>query len=457
MEYTEVYWSLIFDVTEVISIIMDGLLFYFFIRPFLNKHKFAKVAGGIYGAVMIVLYMIPVEIEYPRVIVSCVVFGTMCLMDRRNIAQKLVLVIMMYLLRWIAHGVALVPNDIFYALLINNSYMTARVTLQFINYILVELLFRIMRALLLYFLIAGIHKVYINKRENISGKELVLFLSVLSTIMIGYFSFTYLSDIYESDVGQYIWNLHGEYRVLRILYQLVSCSALFIIMVVYQKIKERQKEEKENAILAEQVDNMKSHISEIEKLYCDIRALKHDMGNHIFVLENLILKNEKEEMGKYFSELKEKWRENVSEIKTGNPVTDVILTQKQKEIQEKGIDFRCEFYYPKETKIEAFDVSVILNNALINAMEGITGCSDPYISISSYRKKNAYIIEIRNSIKKKVVLNEETGLPETTKKDKVNHGFGLVGIRKIAQKYYGGIDIEQNKNNFLLSVMLMME
>ena len=100
---------------------------------------------------------------------------------------------------------------------------------------------------------------------------------------------------------------------------------------------------------------------------------------------------------------------------------------------------------------------MILNNALINAVEGITGCSNPYISISSYRKKNAYIIEVRNSIKKKVVLNEETGLPETTKKDKVNHGFGLVGIRKIAQKYYGGIDIEQNKNNFLLSVMLMME
>lgn len=335
--------------------------------------------------------------------------------------------------------------------------MTARVTLQFINYIVVELLFCIMRSLLLYLLTARIHKVYINKRENISGKELVLFLSVLSTIMIGYFSFTYLSDIYESDVGQYIWNLHGEYTVLSILYQLVSCSALFIVMVVYQRMKERQKEEKENAILAEQMDNMKSHISEVEKLYCDIRALKHDMGNHISVLENLILKNEKEEMEKYFSELKEKWRENVSEIKTGNPVTDVILTQKQKEIQEKGIDFQCEFFYPKETKIEAFDVSVILNNALINAMEGMAGCKNPYISISSYRKKNAYIIEVRNSIKKKVVLNEETGLPETTKKDKVNHGFGLVGIRKIAQKYYGAIDIEQDKNNFLLSIMLMVE
>lgn len=228
-------------------------------------------------------------------------------------------------------------------------------------------------------------------------------------------------------------------------------------MAVYQGIKERQREEKENAVLEEQMESMKSHISEVEKLYGDIRALKHEMGNHITVLENLVLQNQKEETEQYFSELKECWRESASEIQTGNPVTDVILMQKKKEMQEKGICFMCDFHYPTETKLEAFDVSIILNNALVNAVEGVAGCTNPYISIISYRKKNAYMIEVKNSIKKKVVLNEETGLPDTTKKDKINHGFGLTGIRKIAQKYFGAIDIEQNKNSFLLSIMLMVE
>ena len=80
----------------------------------------------------------------------------------------------------------------------------------------------------------------------------------------------------------------------------------------------------------------------MEKLYGDIRALKHDMGNHITVLENLMMKNEREECEKYLSELKLAWSESVAEIKTGNPVTDVILMQKQKEAEEKGIDFRCD-------------------------------------------------------------------------------------------------------------------
>ena len=160
---------------------------------------------------------------------------------------------------------------------------------------------------------------------------------------------------------------------------------------------------------------------------------------------------------KYLAELKSAWSESVAEIKTGNPVTDVILTQKQKEAEEKGIDFRCKFMYPTDTGINAFDVSVILNNAITNAFEGVSGCKNPYVSISAYRKKNAYMLELTNCIRKRVEIDDETGLPESTKKDKGSHGFGLANIRKVAQKYYGDIDISQDENSFTLTVMLMVE
>ena len=99
--------------------------------------------------------------------------------------------------------------------------------------------------------------------------------------------------------------------------------------MVYQKLKEKQREENVNILLTEQIENTKQHISEVEKLYGDIRALKHDMGNHISVLENLFIKNETEEFESYLTELKTTYCVGVEGIKTGNPVTDVILTQKQ--------------------------------------------------------------------------------------------------------------------------------
>ena len=82
-----------------------------------------------------------------------------------------------------------------------------------------------------------------------------------------------------------------------------------------------------------------------------------------------------------------------------------VATKKQKEAEEKGIDFRCKFMYPTDTGINAFDVSVILNNAITNAFEGVNGCKNPYVSISAYRKKNAYMLELTNCISKRVEID----------------------------------------------------
>ena len=54
------------------------------------------------------------------------------------------------------------------------------------------------------------------------------------------------------------------------------------------------------------------------------------------------------------------------------------------------------------------------------------------------------------------VIDDETGLPETTKSDKTSHGYGLTNIRKVAQKYYGDIDIRQDEKSFTLTVMLIV-
>lgn len=457
MENIEMYWQVVSYATGVISIVIEGYVFYYFVTPFLTENKINKLVGISYSGVMVVLYFIPLLVFYPRISGVLTAFLVMCTIDRKNISQKIFLVIIMYLLQWITQGISLLPRSLMFSFFINTEYMTTRVLLQFIIYIFVELITCLLRGLLLYRMVYRIHKVYVNKRENVSGRELLLLLSMLLTVLTGYFAFSVFSEIYVKDTGTYIWNVHKGYNLLETIYQIISGITLFAAIVVYQKIKEKQREEKENVILTEQIENIKTYIGEVERLYRDIRGLKHDIGNHISVLENLFMKNEKEEADKYLSELKMKWSEGVANIKTGNPVTDVILTQKQKEAEERGITFICEFFYPSETKLEAFDVSVMLNNAIENALEGTEGSSNPFAAVISYRKKNAYMIEIKNSIQKTVELNKETGLPESTKTDRKNHGFGLANIRKIAQKYYGDIDMEQKNNTFVLSILLMVE
>ena len=460
----EIYWAIANHTIAILGLITEGWIFYRFVKPFMKEK--AYLVGVSYSITMLVFYCVPQEVTYPNlqgVFVACL---TMCLVERRNRKQKVFLATCMYLFRWVVYGVTLVLRDLMFALFIETPHMLMHPIKQWITYIIVELAYYSIALTVMYLVIQLIHKVYVNKKEDVAGIELVLLFATLLTVMIGYFTFNFVSNVYIEDLEKYIWNVHPEYTWLRVIYQIVSFVVILIAIIIYQKLKEKQQEERENILLAEQIETTKQHIREVEKLYQNIRALKHDMGNHICVLENLFCQFEagtddvvflKKEWKNYLSELKATWNENMSEIKTGNPVTDVILTQKQKEAEEKGIDFRCKFVYPVDTNINAFDVSVILNNAITNAIEGAEGCENPYVSISSYRQKNAYMLEVTNCIIKYVEIDDETGLPETTKKDKGSHGFGLANIRKVAQKYYGDIDIRQDESSFTLTVMLMVE
>ena len=455
MDKIDLYWAIISHITSIINIIAGGWLFYRLVKPFMKEK--AYYVGISYFVAMLIWYCVPQEITYPYlggIVIACAV---MCLVERRNIKQKVFLATCMYLLRWVVYGVTLVLRDTMFALFINIPYMHSRPIQQVVVYGIVETVYYSVAIAAMYLVIKLIHKVYVNKREDISGKELVLLFATLLTVMMGYFTFNFCSNVYLKDMQAYIWNEHPGYTLLRVIYQLVSFAAILIAIVIYQKIKEKQREEKANALLAEQIENTKQHISEVEKLYGDIRALKHDMGNHICVLENLFAKKETKAFENYLAQLKTTYSVSAEGIRTGNPVTDVILTQKQKEAEERGIDFECKFVYPADTNINAFDISVILNNAITNAFEGTEVCENPYVSVSAYRKKNAYIMEVSNCIGKRIEIESETGLPETTKADKGNHGYGLANIQKVAQKYYGGIDINQEDNRFTLTVMLMLD
>ena len=76
-----------------------------------------------------------------------------------------------------------------FALFINTPYMLTEPVKQLIAYIVVELIYYGVAIVVMWLVIKLIHKVYVNKKENISGKELILLFATLLTVMVGYFTF----------------------------------------------------------------------------------------------------------------------------------------------------------------------------------------------------------------------------------------------------------------------------
>lgn len=251
--------------------------------------------------------------------------------------------------------------------------------------------------------------------------------------------------------------ISDSYDILSLIYYIVSAAAIIVVISLYQDIRAKQEENLRNGLLAAQIDSIRRHIGQVESLYQDIRSMKHDMANHIFTLERLYAGNNTGEARAYSEELKAAFSQAAGEIKSGNPVTDVILQEMKSAAEKKGIRFCSEFYYPVDSAINAFDVSVILNNALQNAVENTSQTGMPCIRVSSYRQNNAYMIEVRNSFSGTLQWDAGSGLPVTSKEKTDGHGYGLSNIRKVAEKYFGDIDIALEDGEFRISIMLMAE
>lgn len=463
----ELYYKMVSVGWQLASRCIVAYCYCWLVKPFMINKKRIWTIGAAYIIVLLILEYIPYYTTNFKAY-SCGVmsgFFMMYLIDRKceekKIFQKLFLAVTFFSLRWISfamdgcilNGVA----NLTYILIGADKGMEVWMA-AFAVEVLIDI---VISSTLMFGSVWIIQKAYIYKDQNLTKSEFILLLVPMLSVALGYSIKKFYENVYQMDAGKDILDEYSNYNVICFFYYAFLLATILVVIILFQKIKKSQEEEYSNEQYLGQIEDMKRRIGEVEGFYSDIRSLKHDIGNHIMTLESLYKRNEYDEAARYMEQLKIKFNSAPSGIKSSNPVTDVILTQAQKQAQEKQIEFICDFHYPEtidgDTKINAFDLSIILNNALTNAIEGAAACNNPYIKIISYRKNNSFMLEVKNRFDGELIYNERTKLPRTTKQDIKRHGFGLENIRKTAQKYFGDIDITIDNGEFMLTVMLMLQ
>lgn len=457
MNAVELGWAITSYVSIITVMLITGICFSCFVRPYLRRKRAAAYAGGVYFVVMLALYLIPPRLDnftaYAIGILAA--FLVMYAMDRRNVEQKIFLAVTFFSLRWLSIAMAGKIDSALFSVLIMRQGMAERPWLQYAVYVGMRILNVGISVLFIAVSIYFLNKAFAYKKANMTKRELLMLLMPSLSAMSGYAVLQFYQEIYEQDTGKSLVSIHGIYGGLSFLHYLISVISILVMVLVFQNLKARQEENAGQKLMQSQISDMKKHIAGVEKLYQDIRLLRHDMGNHIQTIEHLLDSGDKREAATYTARLRREWQDRTTEIKSGNPVTDVILLEKKKEAEERGIRFASDFHYPEGANISAFDISVILNNALDNSLERANGDS-PYISISSYRKNNIFMIMVENSFEGTVELDMDTQLPISTKKG-IGHGLGIANIRRVAQMYLGDIAFEQEKGRIVLTAMLQVE
>lgn len=456
MSLVEKCWMVTSKISVIALLMITGIYFGKFVCPYIKKKKGAVAVSIVYITIMLVLYMIPPQIDnFSAYLIGVIAaFLAMYVDDRRNIYQKIFLAITFFSIRWLTVAMAARLDDLVTKALVFRNMSAEKVWLQYGLYVGTRVLDIVLCIAFIAVAIGLINKAYIYKKDEMSVKEMVMLIIPSLAGVTGYGILQYYLMIYERDTGKNLIDTYGFYGALSFLHYLISIVAILVVIVMFQNWKEMQEEQRGQEPVLNQISDMKKHIEEVEKLYRDIRSMRHDMGNHIQTLEHLVAHNNMDDAAEYLEHLKNEWDEVSPEIKTGSPVIDVILMEKLREAKERQIRFLSDFHYPQNTKLNAFDLSVIMNNALNNCMENVSG-DDPYISISSFRKNSIFMITIKNSFVGHLNFGD-SDLPETTKSGR-EHGMGLNNIRRVARMYMGDISLEQGNEEVILSIMMQVE
>lgn len=145
-----------------------------------------------------------------------------------------------------------------------------------------------------------------------------------------------------------------------------------------------------------------------------------------------------------------------SAVATGNDALDTILTEKGLVCERRDITLTVMADGGALGRMAPADLYALFGNALDNAIEAVAALDDPArrsITLVVRRTMGCVSIHVENFCAGERRFSAD-GLPETTKADRANHGFGVRSMRQIAERYGGTFSAEVDGGIFRLDVIL---
>ncbi len=255
--------------------------------------------------------------------------------------------------------------------------------------------------------------------------------------------FFFASELYilQSAYGLYYPSISFEdlrnHSILLFL-QIMGLAAMLCTLYAYRQLCQGFQAKAELQSLTQASQAQKVYIAEARARYEQTKSFRHDIKNHLSVLDGL-LKNEKLEEGREYLEKLEAASEALSfPYQTGNPVVDILLGEKLGLAKE--IETEVSLVLPNPCGIDDFDLCVLFANVLDNA---ITACrandGAKAIRISGKRQGDFYMLTFENTC-------ADEPLPPA--------GTVFSNIRAVAEKYHGAVLTEKAGGMFSLNVLL---
>lgn len=254
----------------------------------------------------------------------------------------------------------------------------------------------------------------------------VLFLFPITTLLILLIQFYIMRHYLTSSLTNNI--------ILLSMICLIICNLCVVrfIDTIWQVAEQEQKLAVSDNLIKEQ----EHQYALIVKNNSEITKIQHDY-------KNILLGIQSELIGKRYDEAIQSIQSQLSLVSmsnstiSGNNTIDTIVKAKTSIARDFGIIIDFQFRNIRNLKIDSLDLAILLGNALDNAIEAASkvNADQKTITLLIVLKNDTVSIVLKNPVEKTI----DTDHLVTSKKDKRLHGYGIINMRTIVNRYNGSL------------------
>lgn len=220
---------------------------------------------------------------------------------------------------------------------------------------------------------------------------------------------------------------------------ILSCWIIFIANIAILYLLDQMEQQRQNnerlLALSQQLQFQEKNIKEISSLYSSQRKQVHDFRAHLNTLTELLENAHYDDAKKYLKSISEQHNERVFLVNCHNTVLDAIFNLKASEALKKNINIHFEVNNLSQLSLDPIDLTVLLSNLLDNAIEGCEKIhSGREIQICASLERKCFRFIVRNTSLPVRITNGEI---VSTKSNSSLHGYGLINVKAILDKYNG--------------------
>ena len=247
-----------------------------------------------------------------------------------------------------------------------------------------------------------------------------------------------------------------EFLVSRYLMLFGTCYVSFVAFKVLEISRTRTQLEEALHHANQSMNAQKKQFDSLAQHMDEMRKARHDLRQHLAVVQSYIEKDDKEGLHNYIELYKNELPHEVLDLYCRNDVVNAVISYYAGVSRDNGIQFDVKTDYPELSSITETDMTVLLGNLLENAVEACLQQKDeqPFIKVRIKRHGNSeLLILIDNTCKTSVRFMDS--LPLSSKRPGM--GIGSASVQDIAARYNGTVQFEQRKEVFYASVLMQYD